>query len=373
MQRIAGAYGNSNRDEYLWTRKVTHTNGTLTIDLFDGSSQSLRVPERASKITLPTIPEEFQRNISRSRPGGGAVNSRIAAQLVGLELGETHEIRLLDANERDHLIESQTPPPTRYLNLHACPRNYVLGSRDDKWIFRSPIGPADPMGPAQFDGIEWLREAHTILINGPKDVEPVKAIIAERDRHEFDLILMLTPSLPEAFLKSILPAADIVIGAWDELQFLTGDSPVTIDGAVRTVERLRRMAPLAELHVTMGKRGVLSVAADSSEPVHVELNGCTGVAVETQEVVQSRPARLCGAGDAFAGGVLVRRAFGWSLLSDAGAFRSHVQDALAGCASALRWIGVSSALAMEAFDVRSLPCAVERVTFEVCNSPEAFR
>jgi sugar/nucleoside kinase (ribokinase family) len=108
----------------------------------------------------------------------------------------------------------------------------------------------------------------------------------------------------------------------------------------------------------MGKRGVLSVAADSIEPIHVELDNRTGVAVETQEVVRSRPARLCGAGDAFAGGVLVRRAFGWSLLSDAGAFRPHVQDALAGCAAALRWIGVSSRLAADAFDVRPLPSAV---------------
>jgi hypothetical protein len=354
MQRIAGVYGNSNRDEYLWTRKVTHNEGTLTIDLFDGSSQSLQVPEQPSKITLPTIPEEFRRNISKSRAGGGAVNSRIAAELVGLELGETNEVRLLDANKRDRLIESETPPPARYLNLRTCPRNYVLGNRDDKWIFRSPIEPMEPLGPPQFKDIGWLGEAQTILVNGPKDVEPVEAVCAERGRRGFELIFMVTPSLSAAFLGRILAAADIVIGAWDELQFLTGDSPVTVDGAALTAERLRRVAPEAELHVTMGKRGVLSMATGSIMPFHVELDDRAAVAVETREIVRRRPARLCGAGDAFAAGVMARRAFGQSLLSGSGAFRPHVQDALAGCASALRWVGVSSGLSVGAFRLRSL-------------------
>jgi hypothetical protein len=146
MQQIAGTFGNSNRDEYLWTRKVTHNNGTLTIDLFDGSSQSLPVPATPSKITLPAIPEDFKRNVSKSRPGGGAANSRIAAELVGQELGETSEIRFLDANKRESLIESETPSPARFLDLRACPRNYVLGSRD-RWgygISRKSRGSGKP-------------------------------------------------------------------------------------------------------------------------------------------------------------------------------------------------------------------------------------
>jgi hypothetical protein len=358
VQPVAGAYGNSNRDEYLWTTKVTHRNGTLEIGLFDRSNHCLPAPEKPSKITLPMIPESFQCNVSKRRPGGGAVNSRIAAELVGLELGGTNEIRLLDANKRDGLIESETPPPVRYLNLRECPCNYVLGDRDDKWIIRSRIEPAGPLGPRQFDDISWLCEAQTILVNGAKDQEPVEAITAERGRRGFDLIFMLTPSLPAAFLKRVLPAADVVIGAWDELQFLTGDSPATVGGAALAAGRLRRMAPDAELHVTMGKRGVLSMAAGSIEPVHVELDNHADVAVETQEIVRERPARLCGAGDAFAGGVMVRRAFGWSLLSGGRVFCPHVLDALAGCASALRWIGVSVGVAAGAFGIRSLPVAV---------------
>jgi len=84
MQRIAGAFGNSNGDEYLRTTKCTHRNGSLKIDLFDGSSHSLQVPAKPSKITLPSIPDEFRRNVSKSRAGGGAVNSRIAAESVGV-------------------------------------------------------------------------------------------------------------------------------------------------------------------------------------------------------------------------------------------------------------------------------------------------
>jgi hypothetical protein len=318
----------------------------------------LQVSDEPSKITLPAIPEGFQRNISKSRAGGGAMNSRIAAESVGADLGQTNEIRYLDANKRDGLIESEAPPPIRYLNLRECPCNYVLGNREDKWIFRSPIAPAGPLGPLQFSDIAWLCEAQTVLVNGPKDKEPVQAVLAERDRWGFEVIFMVTPSLPAEFLKRVLPAAGVVIGAWDELQFLTGESPVSVAGAALTAVRLRTMAPRAEVHVTMGKRGVLSMAADSTEAVHVELDVRASVAAEAREIVRERPARLCGAGDAFAGGVLVRRAFGWSLLSGPWAFRSHIADALAGCASALRWIGVSSALTVSAFDVRSLPIAV---------------
>jgi len=115
------------------------------------------------------------------------------------------------------------------------------------------------------------------------------------------------------------------------------------------------MAPRAEVHVTMGKHGVLSAAAAAAEFVHVELDSRAEVAIEAQEIASERPARLCGAGDAFAAGVLVRRAFGGSLLSCPGAaFRSHIDDALAGCASALRWIGVCSCLTAGAFVVRPL-------------------
>ncbi len=300
-----------------------------------------------------------QSRMSSSRAGGGAVNSRIAAESVGENLGKTNEIRYFDANKRDCLTKSEAPPPVRYLNLRRCPRNYVLGNREDKWIFRSEIEPARPLGPPQFTDIAWLCEAQTILVNSPKDQEPVAAVLAQRGRRRFEVILMLTPSLPAEFLRSVaLPAADVVIGAWDELQFLTGDSPVTVGGAALTAARLRRMAPEAEVHVTMGKRGVLSMAAGSTEPVHVELDIRVDLAVEAQEIVRERPSRLCGAGDAFAGGVLVRRAFGWSLLSGAGAFHSHVQDALAGCASALRWIGVSSGVTVGAFELRSLPVAM---------------
>jgi hypothetical protein len=359
MQRIAGAYGNSNRDEYLWATKVTHSNGSLKINLFDGSIRVFQVPARPAKITLPAIPPEFRRNVAKSRPGGGAVNSRIAAESVGNAFGEANEIRYLDANGRDDLIAAEVPPPVRCLNLRACPRNYVLGDAEDKRIFRSPVEAARPLGRPQLADIAWFCEAQTILLNSPKDQEPVATILAQRARRRFEVILMLTPSLPVEFLRRVaLPAADVVIGAWDELQFLTGDSPVTVEGAALTALRLRRMAPRAEVHVTMGRRGVLSMAAGSTEPVHVELGVRAGAALEAQRIVRERPACLCGAGDAFAGGVMARRAFGRSLFSGGGALRAHVQDALAGCASALRWIGISAGLSAGAFDVRSLPVAV---------------
>jgi hypothetical protein len=358
MRPIAGAYGNSNRDEYLCARKVSHRDGLLKVHLFDGSSHSLPVAKRFSKITLPRIPVEFQSNVFKSRAGGGVVNSRLAAELIAQAVGRSNEIRCLDANKPDPLIASEIPSPTRHLNFRQCPRNYIIGSRAEKWVFRSPIEPAAPLGPLQWDRVTWLCEAQTILINSPKDMEPVKAIVAERNHRRFQIILVLTPSLPAQFWKRLLPAADVVIGAWDELQFVTGEAPVSVAGAALMADRLRRLAPCADMHVTMGKRGVLTMAAGSAEPFHVELDSQTGMAAEAEEIVRERPAHLCGAGDAFAGGVLVRRSFAWSLLSGASIFRPHVQDALAGCASALRWIGVPSRLAVGAFGVRSLPISV---------------
>jgi hypothetical protein len=64
---------------------------------------------------------------------------------------------------------------------------------------------------------------------------------------------------------------------------------------------------------------------------------------------------LCGAGDAFAAGVLMRRALGLSLVRhSAGRLPSHLAAALAGCATALRKIGFRRGLAPEDFAIRLL-------------------
>lgn len=167
--------------------------------------------------------------------------------------------------------------------------------------------------------------------------------------------------MPAGFLKSAVLRARVrrvLVGAFDELQFLTGRSPVSIRGAAMSAARLREIVPDDEIHVTMGDLGVLSMAAGSDEMTHVMLGAHAGAAAEVRQIVEERPARLNGAGDAFAGGLLVRRAFGWSLVSGSGPFLPHVQNALAACGSALRWIGVRSGLAANAFVVRALPVAV---------------
>ena len=126
------------------------------------------------------------------------MNSRIAAGIVAEDAGAKNEIRYLDANRGDGLIKNKLPSPARWLELRDSPRNYVLGDRDDKRIFRSPVGAADPLGEKQFGDIAWLCEAQTILLNSPKDQEPVRAIFEQRSRRGFDVIFVLTPSLPKA-------------------------------------------------------------------------------------------------------------------------------------------------------------------------------
>jgi len=62
--------------------------------------------------------------------------------------------------------------------------NYVIGNRDDKHIFRSPI-----KGPKRLEAnanIDWLSEANTLLPNSPKHQEAVKAILGRRPRYGFN-------------------------------------------------------------------------------------------------------------------------------------------------------------------------------------------
>ena len=353
MQEIAGTYGNFNWDEQLIPKKVDQTFEELNITWPDGSTRSLSIPTDVSKVTLPEIPEDFLRNVRGALPGGGGVNSRIAAGTIAKDAGVVNEIRYLDANRGDCLIKAELPPPTRWLELRESPKNYVLGNLNDKLIFRSPFEAAGPLNEKQFGDIAWLCEAQTILLNSPKDPEPVSAILGQRARSGFEVIFVLTPSLPTEFLKRVvLPEANVLIGSWDELQFLSGGSPVSITGAALAATRLRRMAPNAEIHVTMGKRGVLSMATGCNVLTHIELNPRGEVAFEVQRIAVERPAGLCGAGDSFAGGLLMARAFGLSLLSGACTFPPHVHAALAGCASALRWIGFQSSLTVASFLVR---------------------
>ena len=72
------------------------------------------------------------------------------------------------------------------------------------------------------------------------------------------------------------------------------------------------------------------MAGVSAELTHIELDPCAEVSLAVQRIASEDPANLCGAGDAFAGGVLAERAFGLSLLSEPCAFRPHVRAALAG-------------------------------------------
>jgi sugar/nucleoside kinase (ribokinase family) len=345
----AGIFGNSSSDEYVAARTVNRNAESVDITFDDGSVFIFPAKAADSKVSLKETPAIFDRNVMERRAGGGGVNSRRALARIADEIGAYEEIRYLDANQRSSFVESELPSPVRWLELRPVPRNYVFGTRTDKCIFRSPIDGTAVLGPQQLTDIDWCCEAGTVLLNGPKDKEPIEAIFDRRSRDGFEVIFVLTPSLQAGFLKRTAVAADVLIGAWDELQFLTGPAPVSLDGAAMTAARLRELAPQAEIHVTMGKHGVLSMAAGSNDLVHVELDPASRVFEQVQTIVQTRPANLCGAGDAFAGGLMGLRAFDWSLLSMKQVVDSHVRAALAGCASALRWVGFRSDLPVEAF------------------------
>ena len=90
------------------------------------------VPPNVSKFNLPTVPSNPALKSAKSKPAGGAVNSRLAMEAIRVSLGKHAEIRMLDANAPDPLIQSEVPQPIRYLGLRSCPWNYVFGTGEDK-------------------------------------------------------------------------------------------------------------------------------------------------------------------------------------------------------------------------------------------------
>jgi len=149
MQRIAGTYGNSNRDDFLHAQKVDHTSDGLVIRWFDGSTTSIPLPDPKLKVTLASTPAAFPCNVCKHRGGGGVENSRVAAEFISEAVGGQGEIRYLDANRYDVSIASELTPPARTLALRDSPTNYVIGDGDDKKVFRSPVEPAGPLGAPQ--------------------------------------------------------------------------------------------------------------------------------------------------------------------------------------------------------------------------------
>jgi len=100
---------------------------------------------------------------------------------------------------------------------------------------------------------------------------------------------------------------------------------------------------------------VAEPALDSVCHVRLEPGPWAGV----QRLVAEDSSRLCGAGDAFAGGTAVYLEYLKTLAAGIdGHYPPVVNAAIAGCAAAVRWIGFERSLRAGDFAVSALPLAV---------------
>jgi sugar/nucleoside kinase (ribokinase family) len=85
--------------------------------------------------------------------------------------------------------------------------------------------------------------------------------------------------------------------------------------------------------------------------VVVQVRLCDSLQKEVQALVSANPARVCGAGDAFAGGVFASAEVEHSFLVGNPVDRTHpAQIGSAGCAAALRHLGYMKPLTLGDFE-----------------------
>ena len=260
MALMSSILGNATFDEYVDIQYIQRHGRDLVITFWDGSVTRFRIEAGASKVTIAEIPHQFIRSPRKTKVGGGGVNSRLAIAEIAELLSVPDRTLYLDFGCNDPFLESQIPGVKSWLNQWAAPHNFVFGSESDKIIFHSPPAPPCGLGLAEQEKIDHFCEARHVLLNAPKDRAAVEAIFRRKAERGFQVIVVLTPSLPKDFLRdSVIPKAEVLIGAWDELGFLLGSFPLSVCGAAAAAMRLRSLTPTAEIHVTMGKHGVASL------------------------------------------------------------------------------------------------------------------
>jgi sugar/nucleoside kinase (ribokinase family) len=236
------------------------------------------------------------------------------------------------------------------LGLRSVPTNAIFGARDNKVVLKSAVVGVDSLTPAQISRLEDLISQDGVLANSLKDLPVMRFLTDAALQGRTRLYAVITSSLPaRVACLEVLPAASVVFSAWDELEPVIGHSlPLTRQSVREAIERISRRAPQAMTFVTMGKCGVVVRDPDGSVS-----NVClaSGISRVVQGIVGRAPACVCGCGDAFAAGVYAFLEAGRSLVPGGRDYTMAVQVAVAGCGSAIRWLGYKHELVQGDFSV----------------------
>jgi hypothetical protein len=357
MQQTIGTVGESVVDG-IFTGAQVKSEGSVADVVFPSRTFHLIAEGdiRPGAKVVAALPDELWNYAVEFRCGGGFVNSTVAIKTVAPEAC----LRCLDACAIGPLLRRRvrfTGLRLRGLGFRRVRRNAVFGTGGDKIIFKPGLfAPRAGLSSGQLAMLAWLCECSDLLGNSIKDEDVLAYLAGAAEAGRTDLHLVLTTGLPFDFVsRTALRVTRTVITSWDEIGKITGwGVEPTMDGALWAAARLGRLAPRATVHVTCGESGTLVCEPGSRSGYRVILKRSAWDAV--QRVVSAEGAALCGAGDAYAGGVVAAVApvrFG-----NLGAgWPAAVRSGLAGCATAVRWIGYRRLLSAADFAVSAIPLA----------------
>jgi sugar/nucleoside kinase (ribokinase family) len=333
---------------------------------YKGRVAEVGLPSRAFRIVAETniepglkipatIPDSLWVHAADSRPGGGYVNSSIAIKLIAPEM----TLRCVDGCRVDASLYRSlgyAGLDLRGLDLHDMPRNAVFQDGDDRTIFKPQASSIGVLSEQQCETLRWSCACPCVLGNSIKHPTVIEFLARQANLRGSRLSIVLTKALPFDFMENtVLPTAGVLFASLDEIRDITGwRVEQTVESAFEIAFRLQRVAPIAVIYMTLGKDGVVVTAPDLESPCCVRL--ASGPWAEVQRLVAQDPARLCGAGDAFAGGATVYLECSSTLTRGLdGRYEPAVNAAIAGCAASVRWIGLERSLGTTDFQVHRFP------------------
>jgi sugar/nucleoside kinase (ribokinase family) len=289
--------------DYMFPHAVhSLENGCLTVSV-SGLTFELALQEPVgSGKTRALIPDGLLSHAMDIRVGGGGANSAISVTRTAPKT----EVRYLDSSAGGEKVRHHLSHPrlsARFLGLRETPVSVVLGKDSEKLIVRSAVEPAEAL-PERFNfDLAWAANG-IVLANSVKDVPIMESLIESAKAGVSELVVVLTNSLPCAFVKErVLPHCAVVIASYDEFDQISGlEIPRSIDGALIAASWVRRRNPSALVFMTMGSAGVLVVDREGVA-THVALRRPSPWK-DVQATAALRATMLAGVGDSFAGGVV---------------------------------------------------------------------